>query len=165
MAGFWLFRLTQLGIGQRAGALDGTDPYHRPVHLSDLAGKVVVLTFTIGGDADRTVYDRCERLLGEFQGRPFVCLSVIPDNGMGPGSARSIVRTMGITWPVIREEPGGPLVSRWCQIPLGTPNSAEVFVIDQRGIIRHHEPDNPTLEVMSDALTQKVRALLQAQEP
>ena len=77
------------------------------------------------------MYLRCSRLLEQFKGQPVVCLSVVPTDGSGGYSVRSIVRQTGITWPIIRDTRGDRLAHRWCQQTF-----PEAYVIDAQGVIR-----------------------------
>lgn len=164
-AGFLHFQLTRLGIGQLAPVLKGTDLFHRPVRLSDFAGKVVVLTLTTSFGDDRDMYDRCKRLLDEFKGRPVVYLSVLAVDSGGSHSILDIVREMGITWPVVRDPHGdNRLAYQWCHQEIFT----AAYVIDQRGFIRFFEQGSrlsSNQDTVSAALSEQVRELLKAQQP
>ena len=148
--------MSQLRVGQPAPILEGNDLFQKRIRLSDFLGKIVILTLSTT-NSDPEVYAGCKQLLNEFKGRPVVCLSVVPSDGSGGYSVRSIVRDMGITWPIIRDMRGSRLASRWCE-----GMSAEVYIIDPQGLIRSHQGSRHSMEV---SLSEAIKKLLEAPKP
>jgi AhpC/TSA family len=150
------FQMTNLRLDQPAPILEGTDYFHKRIRLSDFAGKVVVLTVTMGTVGEKEMYARCSKLLEGIKDQPVVCLSVVPTDGDGGYSVRDIVRETGITWPIIRDTRGDRLAHRWCQQTF-----PEAYVIDAKGVIRFHEAGRDSV---SGTLVNKVKELLKLPE-
>jgi hypothetical protein len=146
------FQMTNLRLDQPTPILEGTDYFHKRIRLSDFAGKAVVLTVSMGTVGENQMYARCSQLLERFKGQAVVCLSVVPTDGDGGYSVRSIVRETGITCPIIRDTRGDRLAHRWCQQTF-----PEACVLDARGVIRFHESGQDSV---SGVLVSKVKELL-----
>jgi peroxiredoxin len=124
-----------LSVGNIAPEIKGEDTEGQLMQLSDHRGKVVVLSFWGNWcSLCRSMFPYERMLVDRMKGRPFVLLGVNSDSGTD--IARSLVEDKTVTWRSWKdggELHGGAIARRWNVQPL-----PDVFILDDRGVIRHH---------------------------
>lgn len=156
-AEFRRFQVLNLNIGSPAPDIEGTDLYHDRIRLSDLRGRIVVLTVSNGTVSEREMYERCAEILKQFPDKPVSVLSVISSDASGGYGVREIVRECKITWPIIRDSYGGSIASHWC-----IQTSPEAWLISPDGKLLMHETSDGSV---SAGMTAAIRQQLESMKP
>jgi thiol-disulfide isomerase/thioredoxin len=149
-----LFALRNLGIGKLAPDISGTDLDGKPLRLSDLRGKVVVLNFwaTWCGPC-MSLVPRERDLVARLKEQPFALVGVNCDKD--GEAAKTAAAREGMTWRSFSDgDPAtGPIVSSW-----GINSWPTIYVLDTKGIIRFKNVDFPNKERFEDAVDLLLRA-------
>ena len=159
-----LDRLRRLSIGKPAPEIDGVDLDGRPMKLSEYRGKVVVLYFSpyFSLFADRTasvLTGSFRKLNTAFAGKPFAIVGVVTWQF---DEYRKELRASGLPVRFWADETAhdnifGKIHTAW-DVAQESP-AATYYVLDPRGTIRYHLPDDPAL------IEKAVTRLLEEQEP
>jgi peroxiredoxin len=145
-----LFRMRNLVVGKSAPDFVCTDPSGRPVKLSELRGRVVVLDFWYTGCGPcRAQFPHLRKLTERHAGKPFSLIGITEDEDRGVWLA--FLEKERLPWVQWYSGPGG-VVSAW-----GVNTFPTLYVLDSTGVIRFRNP-------VGDALDQAVDALLTEME-
>ena len=149
-AGNELFEMRELAIGQPAPEISGEDLEGKPLKLSDLKGKVVVLTCwaTWCGPCMGMVPQERE-LVARMKGRPFALVGINGDEERDKAKASTVENKM--SWPSFwNGGPNGPITDRWNVKVWPT-----VYVLDHRGVIRFKDVREKALDEAVDRLVRE----------
>jgi thiol-disulfide isomerase/thioredoxin len=136
-----LFALRNLNVGQAAPEIEGRDHEGQPFRLSDLRGKVVVLTFS-GNWCGPCVgmYPQERDLVARYWGKPFALVSVNTDEKVE--TLKKAIDAGEITWRCWWDGgTEGPITTRW-----GITGFPTIFVLDPKGVIRFKDHRGADLE-------------------
>jgi RNA polymerase sigma factor (sigma-70 family) len=152
-----LFEIRDLCVGKPAPQINGQDSAGKPFKLSDFKGKVVVVDFwstSCGACRDMNAYERS--LLKRMQGKPLAVVGVNCDNDKE--KLAEWIKKEGITWPSWRDgddgNASGPIFRQFNIHTWPT-----IYILDQRGIIRHKFlgfPGGGKLDTAIDGLTKEM---------
>jgi thiol-disulfide isomerase/thioredoxin len=145
-----LFELVQLSPGNAAPEILGTDLEGEKLKLSDYRGRVVLLVFWASwcGPCMAEVPHERALLLDRYKGGPFAVVGVNGDED--PAAARRAAANKQIVWRSFSNGADGaygPINTAWNVRMLPT-----VYVIDDRGTIRHVGLDGKALDEALDRL-------------
>ncbi len=142
-----LFARRSLAVGQEVPEVEGTDHEGETFKLSDLRGKVVVLTFS-GNWCGPCVgmYPQERALVAKLKGKPFALVSVSTDADVE--TLKKSIASGEITWRCWWDGTSGPITTRW-----GIEGFPSIFVLDPAGVIRFKD-------VRGDDLDKAVALLL-----
>lgn len=134
-------------IGQPAPELDAVDFEGKPVKLSDHRGKVVAVVFwATWCKPCRAMIPHERELVARFHGKPFEMISINSDDN--PEAARNVIIAERMTWTNVKTRGSSdPLHERW-----GVEAYPSVYVIDQKGILRHQQYDSRGLDFTIEKL-------------
>ena len=140
---------TGLQIGQQAPDFESEDLDGKPVKLSDLRGKVVVLDFwATWCPPCRAMIPHTRKLVEKHQGKPFVFVSISADNSVG--TLKDFLADNPMPWTHWYAGPDGQVIQDWNIMYFPT-----IYVLDAQGIIR-------AKDVRDKQLDQAVEKLLAA---
>ena len=124
-----LYSIQRLSKGRVAPNLVGRDTAGRPVSLTALRGKIVVLVFWQSwmAEADRVV-DILARFHQDNQGRPVELIGVA---GVREEVLRNLIKKGAVPWRNIVDSDGA-LASQYQVVQM-----PKVFIIDEKGVIQH----------------------------
>jgi peroxiredoxin len=126
-----LFAARNLNVGRTAPEIEGVDHEGNPLKLSEMRGKVVVLTFS-GSWCGPCVamYPQQRALLSRFEDEPFTIVSVNTDTEIE--TLKEAITSGKITWRCWWDGgTDGPITTRW-----GVDSFPSIFVLDRSGVIR-----------------------------
>lgn len=148
-----LFDLRQLFVGKEAPEIVGQDADGLTMRLSDHRGKVVVLTFS--GEwcgPCRRMYPYERELVERLKGEPFALVSVTNDEDRA--TLRKAIQSGEITWRCWWDAGrDGPISSHW-----GINRWPTVFVLDDKGVIRHRNLHDEKLDRAVDELLEELKS-------
>ena len=151
-----LFEIRELCVGKPAPEVSGQDFDGKPLELSDFKGKVVVVDFwttTCGACRQMSAYERS--LVERMQGKPFALLGVNCDREQDKPS--EWMAKEAVTWRSWRDgdegNASGPIFRRFNVHTWPT-----LYILDQRGIIRHRFKGFPGAGKLDAAINALVRA-------
>ena len=154
-----LDEIHNLGPGNPAPEIEGTDADATPLKLSDFRGKVVFLAFW--GDwcgSGRNQHTEEKALVARMTGKPFVLLGVNSDGNRD--DLKDVIAKKGLTWRSWWDGGGsantpGPIARRYNIHAWST-----FYVLDHRGIIRakNLSPGTKKLDSMIDTLVEAAEA-------
>ena len=153
-----LYEIRNLCVGKPVPEIAGQDIDGKPFKLSDYKGKVVVVDFwtiSCGACLDMNAYERS--LVKRMQGKPFALLGV---NGDEDKDKLNVwIKQEQITWRSWRDGDGdantkGPIASQF-----NTSARPTIYILDQRGIIRHKFLGFPGTERLDAAINALVEAV------
>jgi peroxiredoxin len=148
-----LFAIRRLAVGNPVPEIEGADHEGKIFRLSELRGKVVVLTFS-GNWCGPCVemYPQERELVARLKGRPFALVCVSTDTAVE--TLKKSISSGEITWRCWWDGgSGGPIATRW-----GISVFPSIFVLDEAGIIRYRD-------VRGDALEKAVASLMGQSAP
>jgi peroxiredoxin len=146
-----LFSMRHLVVGKPAPDFRCTDAADRPVKLSDLAGRVVVLDFWyVGCGPCRGQFPHLRKLTERLAGRPFTLVGVSADEDRGEWEA--FLKKERLPWEQWYSGRGG-VVTEWSVASFPT-----VYVIDGKGLIRFKNVHGEPLDKAVDALLAELTA-------
>ena len=151
-----LFSRRNLQVGKVAPEIDGADHEGKTFKLSDLRGKVVVLTFSGNWCGPcRGMYPQERKLVAELKDKPFALVSVDTDKDLA--TLKKSITDGEVSWAAL----GGT----WCGTdgPItisrqGVVSFPSIFVLDPGGVIRFKD-------VRGDDLDRAIAILLKAVTP
>lgn len=115
-----------------ATAIDG-----KPVKLSALRGRVVLLCFFNGGFGSRKDTYADEKALAQtFKAEKFSMLFI--SSTSSSRRARAVAKTEKLTWPIVFDGRDGPIAVRW-----GIDAWPKWYLIDHAGVIRRVDTGQP----------------------
>ena len=147
-----LFAMRNLGIGKAAPEIEGRDHEGKSFKLSEMRGKVTVLTFS-GNWCGACVgmYPQERSLLARYKDRPYAMVSVSTDQEIG--TLKKAIASGEITWRCWWDGgKAGPITTKW-----GITGFPSIFVLDRQGVIRFKD-------VRGDDLDRAVAELLDETE-
>ena len=140
-----LHALRHLSIGRPAEDVIGNDLDGKEMKLTDFRGKVVLLSFWANWCGFcRQMYPHEKALVKKYANRPFALVGVNGDNDQE--ELRRELKRHGITWRSWADA-SGKIRGRW-----QTDALPEVFILDHKGVIRHHYQGLVRGTVIDDAL-------------
>lgn len=142
-----LNKLRHLRVGQVAPEIEGEGADGQRFMLSDFRGKVVVLTFSGNWCGPcRAHYPEERKLVERLKGKRFALLSVNTDDDRE--TLRKSIASGEVTWRCWWDgAPGGLICTHW-----GIETFPTIYVLDQRGVIRHKEIGGKELEEAVESL-------------
>jgi peroxiredoxin len=142
-----LHEMRELAVGKPAPEIEGKDLDGKAFKLSDYRGKVVLLVFCGHWcGACRSLYPYERALVKRMADKPFALLWVNSDPN--DEKLRAIVKKEEITWRFFCDGgTWGPISRKW--YPRGWPT---VYVIDEKGVIRHKDIRGKKLDEALDRL-------------
>ncbi len=148
-----LFALRHLRVGKTVGEIEGEDLDGSNFKLSDYRGKVVVLVFC--GDwcgPCRAMYPHERSLVKKMEGKPFALVGVNSDPDREKLKKR--LADEKITWRSFWNGPKGPEgpISRAWKVR----NWPTIYVLDDKGVIRHKDVPDKKLDEAVDELLGKL---------
>ncbi len=153
-----LFEMRELCVGKPAPEVSGRDFDGKPLKLSDFKGKVVVVDFwttTCGACQQMSAYER--PLVKRLQGKPFVLVGVNCDQEQD--KPRDWITKEAAIWRSWRDgdegNASGPIFRQF-----NVQTWPTLYILDQRGIIRHRFKGFPGAGKLDTA----INALVQAAE-
>lgn len=148
-----LFEMRELAIGKPAPDIVGEDLEGKPLKLSDLRGKVVVLSCwaTWCGPCMGMVPQERE-LVARMKGRPFATVGINGDEEREEAKSSTVENKMA--WPSFwNGGPNGPITDRW-NVKLWP----TIYVLDHRGVIRFKQVREKSLDEAVEALVREAEA-------
>jgi peroxiredoxin len=150
-----LFELRRLRVGALAPDIEAADLAGKKFKLTDYRGKVVLLVFWAswcGPCMGAVPHER--ELVEHFKHRPFVLIGVNGDEKLA--AATQAVTKHSIPWRSFwngTEGAGGPIARDW-----NVRSWPTVYVIDQKGIIRHKYLQGKRLDDPLEKLVAEIEA-------
>lgn len=142
-----------LVVGKVAPEVSGRDHDGKPIKLSELQGKVVLLDFwQTFCPPCRVMHARERALVEQYKGRPFVVLGVNCDPTLG--MLRESSAKENLTWHCVWDGAGGPNFSLW-----GVRQTPTVFLLDQQGVIRFKSVGPPDPQVLEKQIIQLLQEI------
>jgi thiol-disulfide isomerase/thioredoxin len=139
-------------VGQPAPTLGGMDLNGKPLKLSDLRGKVVVVDFW------RTACPPClamvphqRELVKRMQGRPFVLLGVNVGTDGGTPGFKAFLEKEQMTWPMICDGEGQAISWHATSPPT-------LDVVDARGVYRYFSIAEKDLDAVVEILVKEAES-------
>jgi len=153
-----LYEIRNLCVGKPAPEIVGQDIDGKPFKLSDYRGKVVVVDFwtiSCASCRDMNAYERS--LVRRMQGKPFALLGVNGDEDKD--KLKEWIKKEDITWRSWRDGEGdahtkGPIASQF-----NTSARPTIYILDQRGVIRHKFLGFPGTAKLDAAINPLVEAV------
>jgi peroxiredoxin len=146
-----LFRMRNLVVGKKAPDFVCSDVTGRPVRLSELKGRVVVLDFWYTGcDPCRRMFPHLRELTERMAGKPFSLIGISADEDRSVWAA--FLKKERLPWSQWYSGPGG-VVSTWDVFSFPT-----LYVVDSKGVLRFLNPRGEALEKAVDALLTEIES-------
>ena len=150
-----LFEIRELCAGKRAPEIQGQDFAGKPLKLSDFKGKGVVIDFwstSCGACKDMSAYERS--LMKKMQGKPLAVVGVNCDDN--EHKLAEWIKKEGHTWRSWRDgnagNAEGPIFRQFNIHTWPT-----IYIVDQRGIIRHKFLGFPGVVKLDAAIDELVK--------
>src|SRR5262245_42151683 len=117
-------------VGNQCPEIAATDPYGKPVRLSDYRGKVVLIDFwaTWCTPCRAMMPQERQKVTVEYKGRPFAILGIALDND---ATLKEFLSIQPLPWPNIADGHGGMLAKQWNVDGVPT-----MVLVDHTGVIR-----------------------------
>ncbi len=145
------FRARYLSVGSTAQEIEGKDADGKPLKLSELRGKVVLLDFFADWCPHCVaMYPHEQTLVKQYAGRPFALVGV---NGDSFDTLRQIIGSGKVSWRCWNDGQNGPIAQQW---QIGTVPT--LFLLDARGVIRQIFLGRPMPEQQLDEAIEKLVA-------
>ncbi len=162
-----LFEIRHLSVGKTAPEIEGVDMDLRPMKLSEYRGKVVLLVFWATWCGPCMAMVPHERALAKrYAGKPFAVVGINGDGDIIYGKdkkpidqkarVKALMKREGITWRSFKDfllKERVQISRRW-----NVDSWPTVFVLDQRGVIRHKFLGDPGKEALDPALEKLIAA-------
>jgi thiol-disulfide isomerase/thioredoxin len=124
-----LHALEHLTVGSPAPGIIGKDLHGRPLDLAAYRGRVVVLSFWFTGCGPcMAMIPQEQRLIKQYQGRPFALLSICNDESRETAQKTAAAHKM--EWPCWFDGQDGPIARNWNV--LGWP---AIYILNEKGVI------------------------------
>jgi thiol-disulfide isomerase/thioredoxin len=143
-------RMTGARTGMPAPATEGVDADGQPMHLSDYANRVVMVSFwgNFCGPC-RALFPHERALVAKYQGKPFVLLGVNAD--VEARECKEAQASKGLTWRSWCDGAQGPICRSW-----GVEWFPTIVLIDHTGMIRYRSDGPPDRQELDDRIEKLV---------